>query len=475
VHGGQLRKRKAITGEDHWDEPAEPLRIDVDGPFNILITGIGGTGILTVGSVLGMAAHIEHKGVSVLNQTGLAQKFGAVTGHVRVAADQQSIHAVRIPAGEAHLLLGADLVVSAADDALSKLNRDHSHAVINSYLSPTAEFTRNPDAIFPLAEMQQSISDEIEDGRGHFVDATMIATRLLGDAIYSNFFLLGVAYQRGLVPISAAAIAEAIGLNGVAITQNQQAFLWGRRYVIDTPAVERAAGMDKADDARAGPCGLDELVAYRGDLLRDYQDQPYAERYRQLVAKVRKVENLLVTNEKLPLTEAVAQGYFKLLAYKDEYEVARLYSNGDFEQTLATQFEGDYRLRFHLAPPLLARRDPQSGKPLKREFGAWVMPLFRFLARLKTLRGSSLDIFGYTAERKMERALITDYETTIEQVLDQLEPGNLEIAVEIASLPLEMRGFGHVKQANVEKAERRRELLLRKLSGKDLAVELFRP
>ena len=478
VHGGQLRKRQAKAATTGWAAPEEPRRISIDGPFNILITGIGGTGILTVGSVLGMAAHVEQKGVSVLNQTGLAQKFGAVTGHVRVADDQHQIYSVRIPAGEAHLLLGADLVVSAADDALAKLNRKHSYAVINSHLSPTAEFTRDPDAVFPIEDMEQAIADELETGHSHFIRATALSTRLLGDAIYSNFLLLGAAYQKGLIPISADAIDEAIALNGVAIEQNQQAFLWGRRYVINPAAVLDEAGLANEYKPAEPDATLEDVIAYRSSYLADFQDQAYAMRYQRLVERVRDSERQLHLpgeNTELPLTDAVARAYFSLLAYKDEYEVARLFSNGDFEQALAEQFEGDYRLHFHLAPPLLAKRDPHSGKLLKREFGSWVMPLFRFLARFKKLRGSALDIFGYTAERKMERALISGYEHDIEQILAEINPQNHGIAVEIASLPLEMRGFGHIKLANIENANRRRELLLRKMTGKDLAVELFSP
>ena len=478
VHGGQLRKHQPHQQGPGWGDPEEPKRVDVDGPFNILITGIGGTGILTVGAVLGMAAHIEHKGVSVLNQTGLAQKFGAVTGHVRIADMQANIHAMRIPAGEAHLLLGADLVVSAGDDALSKLNREHSYAVVNHYLSPTAEFTRNPDAKFPLAEMQQAIDGETGNGSSHFVDATSIASNLLGDAIFANFFLLGVAYQRGLIPVGAQALAEAIALNGVAVEQNQQAYLWGRRYVLDADAVLREAGLDQERARQSDTETLDELILRRRDILVDYQDKAYAERYLRLVERVRQRESELqpgAVPSELPLTRAVAQAYFKLLAYKDEYEVARLYSNGDFLDSVARQFEGNYRLRFHLAPPLLARHDPVSGNPLKREFGGWMLGLMRLLARGKRLRGTALDIFGYSDERRTERALIAQFEQDIDFVLDKLKPQLLDSAVEMASLPLQMRGFGHIKLANIEQAGRRRKLLKNQLSGRDLAVELFTP
>jgi len=475
VHGGQLRKPQAISSASVWPEPGEPQRISIDGPFNILITGIGGTGILTVGSILGMAAHIEHKGTSVLNQTGLAQKFGAVTGHVRIAENQQQLHSVRIPAGEAHLLLGADLVVSAADDALAKLNRDHSHAVINSHLSPTADFTHDADAVFPISDMEQAIAGELECNHSHFVRATTLATRLLGDAIYANFFLLGVAYQQGLIPLSADAINEAVELNGVAIEQNQQAFLWGRRYAVNAAAVLKEAGLTN-EHKPSQPATLDEVIAYRSAYLTEYQDQAYAGRYLHLIERVRTFEQELrqSTDTDLPLTESVARSYFSLLAYKDEYEVARLYANGDFEQTLAAQFEGDYRLRFHLAPPLLAKRDPHTGKPIKREFGSWVLPFFRVLARFKNLRGSALDIFGYTMERKTERSLITAYESDIDQLLEEATQKNLDTAIEIASLPQLVRGFGHVKQASIDSTAARREQLLQKFAGTDPAVEIFK-
>jgi indolepyruvate ferredoxin oxidoreductase len=385
---------------------------------------------------------------------------------------------MRIPAGEAHLLLGGDLVVSAGDDALSKLNREHSHAVVNDYLSPTAEFTHNPDAEFPLIEMEQAIGDEVQDGRSRFVDATTIATRLLGDAIFANFFLLGVAYQQGLIPIAAAAITEAIELNGVAVDKNCQAFQWGRHYALDAAAVGREAGLDQLQSGNSGDETLDVLITRCSDSLTDYQNQAYAGRYLRLIERVRRREGELQPqpgDAEMPLTRAVAQAYHKLLAYKDEYEVARLFSNGDFENSLGAQFEGDYRLSFHLAPPLLAKLDPVSGQPQKREFGGWMLSLFRFLARCKGLRGSKLDIFGYSEERKLERALISRYEQDIDNILAQATPHNLAIAVELAGLPLKIRGFGHVKRANIEQAQHRGEMLARQLSGRDLAVELFSP
>jgi len=330
--------------------------------------------------------------------------------------------------------------------------------------------------------MEQAIADETRDGCSHFVDATTIATRLLGDAIFANFFLLGVTYQQGLIPISAASISAAIELNGVAIEKNRQAFLWGRRYVDDTAGVRREAGMEASGKLHPQlpslDASLDKLIATRRDLLVDYQDKAYAKRYLRQVERVREAESSLqapAAGAELPLTKAVAQAYFKLLAYKDEYEVARLYSNGDFEKSVAAQFEGDFRLSFHLAPPWLAKRDPNSGKLLKREFGGWVLPMFRVLARCKGLRGGALDIFGYSAERKLERSLIADYEKDIESMLAQVNLENRYIAVEMAELPLQIRGFGHVKQASIDTARQQHGQLSRRLGGRDIAVELFSP
>ena len=477
VHGGALRRKAGIEDSRQWAEPAQPERRPIDDTYSILITGIGGTGILTVGAVLGMAAHIENKGVSVLNQTGLAQKFGAVTGHVRLASSQREIYSVRIPSGEADLVLGADLVVSAADDALAKLNRATSHAVINTQLSPTADFTRNPDAVFPVNEMQQTISDEIEAGHGHFVNATRLATNLLGDAIFANFLLLGVAYQHGLVPLDESSILQAIELNGVAIEKNRQAFLWGRRYVVDAAAVRQAAGFDDPQRAPSEETDLAQIIEYRETFLVDYQDRSYADRYRQLVERVRKREmesGLHDRANQLPLTEAVARSYFQLLAYKDEYEVARLFTDGGFENSLAAQFDGNYRLRFHLAPPWLAGRDKSTGLPMKREFGSWILPLFRLLARFRSLRGSALDPFGYSAERRQERRLIVDFEQDIEALLKRLEAENYDRLIELARLPQKIRGFGHVKQASVDSFFQARARLLQELDG-STGAEVYRP
>jgi indolepyruvate ferredoxin oxidoreductase len=455
VHGGGLRKRIA-SGSPFTSAPLpEPELPAIDVPYGIVITGVGGTGVTTVGALLGMAAHVEGRGCSVLDMTGLAQKYGSVVSHVRIAERPDDIRAVRISAGSARLLLGCDLVVASGFEALAKCDAGRTHAVVNAQESMTAPFLRQPDLLFPGADMRRSI-DEAVGGHSLYAQASRLATAFMGDSIGANLLLLGIAYQKGLVPVSAEAIEAAIGLNGVAVDANRKAFDWGRRYAVDPAAVMQAAGLE---DAPRAPRTLDEMVVRHEAHLTDYQDAAYAKRYRTLVDRVRKAEGHLLPGQQA-LTEAVACGYAKLLAYKDEYEVARLYSDAAFKRSLEAEFEGNYRLKFHLAPPLLARRDPQTGMPRKRVFGAWVLPVFKLLARLKRLRGTAFDPFGYTAERRAERALITEYERSIEEILAGLCQANHDDAVTLAGLPDQVRGFGHIKTASIEQMQRHREELL---------------
>ncbi len=467
VSGGALRKSKAAKNASNMPDLPNPEMPAIDTPWNILVTGIGGTGVLTISSIVAMAAHIEGKGCSTLNQTGLAQKFGAVVSHVRVGKQQEDIHAVRIPAGDADLMLGCDLVVAASDDSLAKLHRDRSHVVVNSYESATAEFIRNPDAEFPGADMRQALASEVGTAKAEFVNATQIATALLGDSIASNLFLLGYAYQKGLIPVSNEAIEQAIELNNVAVDFNRQAFLWGRRAAHDLAAVQRLAKTDEAKPKKL--TDLDDIISWRKIFLTKYQDADYAQRYLDFVARVRAAEQSIMqinSSAELKLTHAVARYYFKLLAYKDEYEVARLYSNGDFTRRLNQQFEGDFSLQFSMAPPLLAKRDKTSGHLLKRKLPQATLKAFEFLAKLKGLRGTRWDVFGYSAERQQERRLITDYEQTIDKLLVDLKADNYEFAVEIAALPEYIRGYGHVKVANMEKVKRQRDVLLDHFYGR---------
>ena len=460
VHGGGLRKHKPKSGDARFAPLPEPALPGLGEPYGILITGVGGTGVVTIGALLGMAAHIEGKGCSILDMTGLAQKGGAVFSHVRLAERPEDIHAVRLAAGGARLLLGCDIVVAATFDGLAKIAQGQTRAVINTEEAVTGDFTRNPDLEFPLETLKTMIADATGPGATDFVDATRLATALLGDSIATNPFMLGFAYQKGLIPVSGAAIERAIELNGVAVEANKRAFLFGRRAAHDPAAIDRlAAEMSPDSQPAALAQTLDEILAKRVEFLTGYQDAAYAERYRLLVERVRHIEA-----EKTPgltgLAEAVARYYFKLLAYKDEYEVARLYTDPRFRQALARHFEGDYRLEFHLAPPLLNPRDPDSGKPIKKRYGPWMMKVFGLLARLKFLRGGAFDLFGRTAERRLERQLITDYEALIGEILEKLDHDRHRLAVALASLPEQIRGYGHVKQAHLDKTLKRQKELL---------------
>ncbi|WFS16999.1 indolepyruvate ferredoxin oxidoreductase family protein [Pseudomonas sp. 905_Psudmo1] len=470
VHGGGLRKPEAVGLSALFIALPEPKQPALSRPWNILLPGVGGSGVTTVGALLGMAAHIEGKGCTVLDQAGLAQKFGPVITHIRIAAQQSDIYAVRIAAGETDLLLGCDLVVSSSEEALAKLNDKIAHAVINSHEAATAEFTRNPDAQVPGAAMREAISEAVGEGKTRFVDATRLATRLLGDSIATNLFMLGYAYQKGLVPVSAEAINKAIELNGVAIELNQQAFLWGRRAAHDLAAVEKLAAPKVVEAPHCST--LEEIISDRVQRLTAYQNAAYAERYRELVERVRKVD----TDAQQRLSKAVARYYFKLLAYKDEYEVARLYSDSTFRKQLEAQFEGDYRLQFHLAPSWLSKPDAVTGEPRKRSFGPWMLKAFGVLARFKFLRGSALDPFGHSAERRLERELIEEYEANVAYLLGELNGGNYRTAVALAEIPEQIRGYGHVKEAALAKAREQAMQLKARLTVSEIAaVQLFEP
>lgn len=470
VHGGSLRKPEAVGLGALFIALPEPKQPALSRPWNILLPGVGGSGVTTVGALLGMAAHIEGKGCTVLDQAGLAQKFGPVITHIRIAARQSDIYAVRIAAGETDLLLGCDLVVSSSEEALAKLNDKIAHAVINSHEAATAEFTRNPDAQVPGAAMREALSEAVGEGKTRFVDATRLATRLLGDSIATNLFMLGYAYQQGLVPVSAEALNKAIELNGVSVQLNQQAFLWGRRAAHDLAAVEKLAAPKVVEAPHCST--LEEIVADRVQRLTAYQNAAYAERYRELVERVRKAD----TDAQQRLSKAVARYYFKLLAYKDEYEVARLYSDATFRKQLEAQFEGDYQLQFHLAPSWLSKPDAVTGQPRKRSFGPWMLKAFGVLARFKFLRGSVLDPFGHSAERRLERELIEEYEANVAYLLGELNAGNYRTAVALAEIPEQVRGYGHVKEAALAKAREQASQLKARLTVSEIAaVQLFEP
>ena len=516
MHGGAPRKGKKVSAAEKLANLPQPtFASDLSTPWNILITGVGGTGVVTIGALLGMAGHLEGRGASVLDQTGLAQKGGAVTTHIRFAKTPADIHAVRIAAGEADLVLGCDMVVVNDYWTLSKIRGDRSQVVLNTYEAMPGTFTTRPDMQFPAADIVAAVQHALGGKAPLQIDATQLATALMGDAIAANLFILGYAWQRGLVPISLEAIMRAVELNGAAVEMNKTAFAWGRLAVVDFEAVSAAAGLVRnaptaaertvhelpvlppgewetsewgatsapritrneadlrhvpahgaednvaflpLDDARLSR-SLDEVIARRSAFLTDYQDAAYAKRYTDFVTRVRSAEQAKAPGS-TALSEAAARYLFKLMAYKDEYEVARLYTSGDFKRKLEQQFEGDYTVRFHLAPPLLAKKN-DKGELIKREYGPWMFKAFGVLAKLKFLRGGTFDIFGYTEERKMERRLINEYEATVGGLLETLDGGNVDLAAEIASVPEHIRGYGHVKEAHLHAAKAREAELLK--------------
>ena len=390
--------------------------------YDIIITGVGGTGVVTVGALLGMAAHLEGKGVGVLDMAGLAQKGGAVQSHLRIAEKPEHIHAIRVAARGADLVLGGDIVVAGSKKVLAALTPGRSSVIANVAEVLPGEFTRNADYSLPTERLKRAIASAVGDRNYHFFDASRVANVVAGQSIAANMVMLGYAYQVGVLPLSAAAIERAIELNGEAVAMNTSAFRWGRRIAADPKALKalNIAAPYEATDARRLSENFEETVARRVAYLTDYQDVAYAARYRERVERARTAEAAKAPG-KCGLAEAVARNLFKLMAYKDEYEVARLYSNGDFLRQAAAEFDGKLSFRFHLAPPLLARRDPVTGEPRKMEFGPWMMKVFGLLARLKGLRGTAWDPFGRSEERRTERRLIADYEAVLDELLAKLD------------------------------------------------------
>jgi indolepyruvate ferredoxin oxidoreductase len=455
VHGATLKKGVGVAA-DH-DRPAlpEPKLPAIEGTYNIVVTGVGGTGVVTIGGILGMAAHLEGRGVGVLDMAGLAQKGGAVFSYMRIAENADAIHAIRVAAGRADLILGGDIVVAGTRKILAAVKHGATEMVVNTAEFLPGEFTRNADFSLPTERLKRTIVADAGADKTHFIDASRIANALFGQSIGANMFMVGYAYQLGAVPLSAAAIEKAIELNGEAVAMNQAAFHWGRRAVVDRAAVDTLAKPTAAisSDARKLSESLDETVARRAAFLTAYQDAAYAARYRAWVDKAKAAEAARAPG-KSGLADAVARYLFKLMAYKDEYEVARLYTDGAFLRQVENEFDGDnLRFEFHLAPPLFAPRDKVTGLPRKISFGPWVLPLFRLLARLKGLRGTAFDPFGRTLERRTERKLIADYEAMLDEVLAKLTPDNHAVAVGLAAIPEKIRGFGHVKQQHLTAAK----------------------
>ena len=454
VHGAKPKKGQAIAEGDDLPPLPDPDLPAIGRPYGIIVTGVGGTGIVTIGGVLGMAAHLEGKGVGIIDMAGLAQKGGAVYSHIRIANRPQDIHAIRMAAGGCDLVLGGDIVVAGNRKVLAAVKHGATRIVANLTETLPGDFTRNADFSLPTERLKRALIAAAGRENVSFVEATRLATGLLGNSIATNIFLVGYAYQKGWLPLSAAAIERAIELNGEAVAMNQSAFRWGRRVAASAAAVDALVPAPAAqDENRRLSQTLDEMIDRRAKFLRAYQSERYAQRYRRQVARIRNIEVAKAPGQ-TALSEAVARYLFKLMAYKDEYEVARLYTDGTFLKQVADSFEGEnLRYEFHLAPPLLARTDKETGHPKKMSFGPYMLKAFALLKHLKFLRGTPFDPFGYTQERRTERRLIADYEALLSEIGDRLTPDNLPLAVGLAAIPEKIRGYGHVKARHLTAAK----------------------
>src|SRR5438477_1502176 len=465
IDGGKPRRRAPAELGDIGALP-EPISMPaLERPYNIAIGGVGGTGVLTIGALLGMAAHIEGKASMILDMSGLAQKGGAVLSHVRLSEHTADVTCSRIVTGTADLVMAADEVVAAAKDTITLYEPSRTYGVINSHLISTADFILNRDFNFQSRKVNHVLETALREDSAFF-DFTKPAEILLGDSIATNMMMMGYAYQRGLLPLSAKSIERAIEINGVAIKMNTQAFQLGRLAAAD-PA--RLANLMKGRDEVVVPktqdaMSLDEIIEHRSRHLAEYQDEKLAVRYRNAVTQVRNAASNGGFGDALP--RAVAINYAKLLAYKDEYEVARLYTDGHFEKQIRDHFDGDFKMSFNLAPPILSSGKDALGRPRKRAFGPWLMPVFRLLAKMRFLRGTAFDIFGYSADRKLERDLIEAYEKDVAYVLSVLSPLTLDTAIEILSLPDRIRGFGPVKEKSAQDAKARYAQLAQDLANR---------
>jgi indolepyruvate ferredoxin oxidoreductase len=448
VEGGELKKPKKDKRANPFalapiPEPALPV---AETAWGIVVAGVGGTGVITIGQLLGMAAHLEGKGVVTQDAAGLAQKGGATWSHIQIANRPDAIHTTKVDTAKADLVIACDAIVGANKATLSVMHPERSYVALNSHASPTASFVGNPDWQHPGANCESAIS-AAAGGRVGMLDADEVASQLLGDSIYANPLMLGYAWQQGRVPLSQAALMRAIELNGVQVDNNKAAFEWGRRCAHDLAAVTALFKAAQVIQLVRKP-SLDELIGKRVAFLTAYQDVAYAADYRTYLDKVRGAEAPLNSTK---LSEAVARYLFKLMAYKDEYEVARLHTETGFADKIAGMFEGDYKIVHHLAPPLLAKKN-ERGELVKKPYGPWMRHAFKLLAKLKGLRGTPLDVFGYSEERKAERALIGEYRASVDELLQALSADKLPLAVEIARIPEEIRGYGHVKERHLAAA-----------------------
>jgi indolepyruvate ferredoxin oxidoreductase len=453
VEGAKLKRGRGVELPADTAALPSPALPAIDKTFSMIVTGVGGTGIVTIGAILGMAAHLEGKGVGIIDMAGLAQKGGAVASHIRFANAPEDIHAIRVGARSADLVLGGDMVVAGAKKVLAAVKPGTTSMVINLAEVLSGEFTRNPEFSLPTERLKRTITGLAGATHTHFVNASQLSTALLGQSLGANMFMLGYAYQLGTLPISAESIEKAIEMNGEAVAMNHAAFRWGRRAAIDLAAVEALARPAAVDPVRQVSKSLDEMVARRVEFLTAYQNAAYAERYRRRVAAAKAAEAVKAPG-RAGFAEAVARYLFKLMAYKDEYEVARLYADPAFLNQVRNEVDGDnLRITFHLAPPLLARRNKTTGEPRKMSFGPWMIKVFEVLAKLKVLRGTVLDPFGYTAERRIERQLVRDYEALLDEVIAGLSPDNHHLAVGLAVIPEKIRGFGPVKMRHLKAAK----------------------
>ena len=465
VEGGELKK-PAVKGKakeglsDVFAALPEPKKPDLENRnWSVLLTGIGGTGVVTIGALLAMAAHMEDKGGATMDQIGLSQKGGAVMTHIRFGKTPQSLHTAKIGTAQADALIAADIAVASGGQVLSMLKKGQTIGVLNSTVTPPGQFTKMPDLKLEDKIMGDIITDLLGDDNLRSFPATELATQLLGNAIATNIFMVGCIYQMGGIPLSEEAILKAIELNNVAVDMNKRAFQMGRLAVHDVKALEDLLPKKEQDnnlyEHRQLSTSLDEMIEKRVDYLTDYQSVAYAKKYKKFLDKVIEKD----TDQEKRFSLAVARYLFKVMAYKDEYEVARLYSKTTFKDQIKDQFEGDYTIKFHLAPPLFAPRDKDTGHLKKIKLGSWLMPVFRTLTKFKGLRGTPFDVFGYSTERKQERKLIKTYKSDIKKLMKNLDDKNYSMAVELASIPELVRGFGHVKEQHLHAALSKRDEL----------------
>ncbi|GAB5389876.1 MAG: indolepyruvate ferredoxin oxidoreductase family protein [Alphaproteobacteria bacterium] len=447
VKGGKL-KAPAGVGEVEFAPLPMPEQVSLDTPFNLLITGVGGTGVVTISALIGMAAHLEGKASTCLDQTGLAQKGGAVVSHVRLANSRDKLDAVRLASGQADAIMACDMVVTGRPDVIGTMDKARTSVILNGEASATSDFTFDRDYNMPVAGIVKKIRDASEPESFRMVDSVGLATALLGNAVFANAFMLGHAWQLGHIPLSEDALLRAIELNGVAIDKNKAAFEWGRRAAHDIGAVEAIAYADRTVGEPIATT-LEDILNRRVAFLTEYQSSRYAGKYEAAVRAVALAEEKAGIKGH-ELAKAAARGLFKLMSYKDEYEVARLYTDGHFKRQLEETFEGDIELEFNLAPPILTKRDPKTGQIRKRKFGPWMLKGFEVMSKFKGLRGTPFDLFGYTAERKMERGLIDEYKAILTTITDNLSDTNHDAALTLTESVMSIRGYGHVKEAAVD-------------------------